>query len=197
LNDGGIEYPLHVFGEHNLQNIAGAREVCLELGISASAFARAISSFSGASKRLQLLSDGEKTSVYLDFAHAPSKLKATVEAMKGHYPDRKLIACMELHTYSSLNADFLGQYRGAMDMADEALVYFNSHALTLKRLPEISKSEVKQAFGRENLIVYNDSSEMLKDILSRDWNDANLLLMSSGNFDGWDVKNIAEKVTSI
>jgi UDP-N-acetylmuramate: L-alanyl-gamma-D-glutamyl-meso-diaminopimelate ligase len=103
---------------------------------------------------------------------------------------------MELHTYSSLNADFLDQYRGAMDKADEALVYFNPHALKMKRLPDINIKQVKQAFGRGDLIVYNDSAEMLKDILAREWKDSNLLLMSSGDFDGWDIHDIAKEITS-
>ncbi|RLD82074.1 MAG: peptidoglycan synthetase [Bacteroidetes bacterium] len=193
---GQDEYPLHVFGDHNLQNIAGAMEVCRELGISDQVFAEAMSSFMGASKRLQLMGDGEDRSVYLDFAHAPSKLAATVNAMKEHYPDRKLVACMELHTYSSLSEDFLKQYKGGMDAADQAMVYFNPHALSIKRLPEITTEQVKEAFGLEGLLVYNDSSEMLSELMDRDWKASNLLLMSSGNFDGWDIPDIAAKITS-
>lgn len=194
LSVNGIEYPIHIFGNHNLQNIQGAMLVCEELGVARDDFARAISSFEGASRRLQLIDESEDTSVYLDFAHAPSKLRATVDAVKGHFPHRKLLACMELHTFSSLNKEFLSQYRGAMDQADIAWVYFNPHTLSLKKLPEITSSDVKEAFGREDMTVYNDSSQMLKDILNQSWKDANLLLMSSGNFDGLDPSAIASLI---
>jgi UDP-N-acetylmuramate: L-alanyl-gamma-D-glutamyl-meso-diaminopimelate ligase len=196
MMESGKEYPLRIFGNHNMQNVAGAMKVCSELGVGGSIFAKAISSFSGASKRLQLVSASGSTAVYLDFAHAPSKLKATVEAMKEQYPHRKLLACMELHTYSSLSKEFLGHYRGGMDKADTALVYFNPHALKIKRLPAITKGMVRQAFGREDLLVYDDSSKMLETLYGIDWKNTNLLLMSSGNFDGWDIKNIAEHITS-
>ena len=191
---GNREFPIHVFGDHNLQNIAGAMEVCSALGISRETFAEAISSFKGASKRLQLIDETRETAIYLDFAHAPSKLKATVSAMKAHFADRTLIACMELHTYSSLNIDFLQQYRGAMDAADTAMVYFNPHTIALKKLPEITRKMVMDAFGRDDLLVYNDSEKMLTDLLKQDWDQSNLLLMSSGNFDGLDVKEISAKV---
>ncbi len=192
---GNEFFPLHVFGDHNLQNIAGAMDVCRALGISDRDFARAISSFMGASKRLQLIEEGITTSVYLDFAHAPSKLAATVKAMKDHYPDRMLVACMELHTYSSLSVEFLDHYKGGMDAADVAVVYFNPHALAIKKLPEITLEQVKEAFGREDLLVYNDSLSMLGHLQGRAWKDTNLLLMSSGNFDGWDIAEIAKRFT--
>ena len=188
------KFPLMVFGDHNMQNIAGAMEVCRALGIRDEVFAKAISTFKGASKRLQLIDENETTSVYLDFAHAPSKLKATVDAVKGHFQHKKLIACMELHTYSSLSKDFLDEYRGSMDKADQAYVYFNPHTLEIKRLPEISIEQVKEAFNREDLKVYNDSSEMLSDLMQQDWDNAMLLLMSSGNFDGLEPSVIAGKI---
>jgi UDP-N-acetylmuramate: L-alanyl-gamma-D-glutamyl-meso-diaminopimelate ligase len=190
----GKQYPLHIFGKHNLENINGAMKVCGELGISEHDFASAISSFKGASKRLQLIDENEHTSVYLDFAHAPSKLKATVAAVKSHFGKRKLIACMELHTFSSLSEEFLEHYSGAMDMADHAYVYFSPHTLALKKLPEISIEQVKQAFGREDLKVFNDSALMMQDLLQQEWADTNLLLMSSGNFDGWDPQDIADRI---
>jgi len=191
---GKREFPIHVFGDHNLQNIAGAMEVCSALGISQETFAEAISSFKGASKRLQLIDETPETAIYLDFAHAPSKLKATVSAMKSHFADRTLVACMELHTYSSLNSDFLQQYRGAMDAADIAIVYFNPHTIALKKLPEITKEMVMDAFGRKDVLVYDDSGKMLMELLKQNWHQSNLLLMSSGNFDGLDVKEISSKV---
>lgn len=193
----GKEYPLQVFGNHNLQNIAGAMEVCKFLGISENSFARAISGFKGAARRLQLLNESDSTSVYLDFAHAPSKLRATIDAVKEHFSDRKLFACMELHTYSSLNKDFLDQYRGTMDKADKAIVYYNPHTIQLKRLEPISIEQVKLAFGREDLEVFNNSSEMLEFLLEEDWHRKNLLLMSSGNFDGLDAKEIASKLCKV
>jgi len=196
LLDTGKEYPLQVFGKHNMQNIAGAMKVCSELGISGEAFAKAISTFSGASRRLQLIAASGSSAVFLDFAHAPSKLRATVEAMKEQYPERKLVACMELHTYSSLSKAFLDQYKGGMDMADVALVYFNPHALKIKRLPAITTEMVKQAFGREDLHVYDDSALMLENLYTMDRENTNLLLMSSGNFDGWDIQSIAQQITS-
>lgn len=187
-------YPLLVFGNHNLENMSGAMKVCSELGIPAHEFAMAISSFKGAAKRLQLIEKNDQTAVYLDFAHAPSKLKATVAAVKSHFDESKLVACMELHTFSSLSKEFLAHYEGAMDAADRAYVYFNPHTLALKKLPEISTEQVKEAFGRDDLMVYNDSSLMLEDLLHQDWRNAKLLLMSSGNFDGLDPKEIAKKV---
>lgn len=196
LIENNNEYPLQIFGRHNLENISGAREVCRELGISGKAFAKAICSFAGASKRLQVVSESESCSVYLDFAHAPSKLKATVEAMKEHFPERKLLACMELHTYSSLSHDFLSHYKGGMGMADKAMVYFNPHALEIKKLPPITKEMVKEAFGREDLEVYDNSEEMLEKLMENKEKNTNVLLMSSGNFDGWDIKEIARQYTS-
>jgi UDP-N-acetylmuramate: L-alanyl-gamma-D-glutamyl-meso-diaminopimelate ligase len=190
------EYPIHVFGDHNMQNMAGAMQVCKSLGVSNKVFATAISSFKGASKRLQLIDENENTSVYLDFAHAPSKLKATVDAVKGHFEEKKLIACMELHTYSSLNKEFLKEYDGAMDKADQAYVYFNPHTLELKKLPEISVEQVKQAFNRDDLKVYNDATEMLSELLQQDMDNTILLLMSSGNFDGLEPADIAKKILS-
>ena len=191
MKSGDSVYPLQVFGEHNLQNIAGAMEICGALGITEAKFSEAISSFKGASKRLQLIDKDENTAVYLDFAHAPSKLKATVTAVKGHFNSKNVVACMELHTYSSLNQDFLAEYKGAMDKADKAFVYFNPHTLELKKLPPISTEQVKEAFGRDDLMVFDDSSQMLDTLLQEDWNNSVLLLMSSGNFDGLEPEKLA------
>ncbi len=194
LRGGGKEYPIKVFGDHNLQNIAGAQEVCRLLGVSDPEFYEAISTFGGASRRLQLIADNAHTAIYLDFAHAPSKLKATVLAMKEHYAKRQLCACMELHTFSSLNRDFLSQYRGAMDAADDAIVFYSPHALSLKRLPDISPEDIRTAFGRDDLKVFSDREEMLSYLLSLNWIDRNLLLMSSGSFDGLDVPGLSKKI---
>jgi UDP-N-acetylmuramate: L-alanyl-gamma-D-glutamyl-meso-diaminopimelate ligase len=190
------ETPLMVFGKHNLQNIQGAWKICLQLGIDDRTFFKAISSFSGASRRLQLLKKNKDSSVYKDFAHSPSKLKATVEALKELYPERELIACLELHTFSSLNKAFLPQYQGCMEKADRPIVYFSHHALALKRLPELTAEEVRTAFKDDRLSIYNDSAKMQEDLLTTDYHNKNLLLMSSGNFDGLDMEELARKVLS-
>jgi UDP-N-acetylmuramate: L-alanyl-gamma-D-glutamyl-meso-diaminopimelate ligase len=189
----GKEIPLMVFGKHNVQNIQGAWKICRKMGVDDETFFEAISSFSGASKRLQLLNKTVDSSVYKDFAHSPSKLKATIEALKELYPERELIACLELHTYSSLNKAFLPLYKGCMDSADRPMIYFSLHALALKRLPELTADEVRIAFADNRLTVYNDSGKMQEDLISLDYRNKNLLLMSSGNFDGLDLEGLAGK----
>lgn len=191
---GEQETPLMVFGRHNVQNTQGAWKICRKIGVDDETFLKAISSFTGASKRLQLLKKNKDSAVYKDFAHSPSKLKATVEAIKELYPERELIACLELHTFSSLNKEFLPQYRGCMDLADKPIVYFSHHALALKRLPELSAEEVKKAFSDDRLTIYNDSGKMQEDLLSMDYRNKNLLLMSSGNFDGLNMEELAGKM---
>lgn len=194
LRGGGKDYPIKVFGAHNLQNIAGAHEICRLLGVADPDFYEAISTFGGASRRLQLIGENTRTAIYLDFAHAPSKLKATVLAMKEHYSNRQLCACMELHTFSSLNKEFLSQYKGAMDAGDEAIVFYSPHALSLKRLPPIYPQDIRDAFGRDDLRVFSDREELQDHLLSLQWKDRNLLLMSSGSFDGLDVPELSEKI---
>jgi UDP-N-acetylmuramate: L-alanyl-gamma-D-glutamyl-meso-diaminopimelate ligase len=195
LIDEGKRVPLLVFGAHNLLNINGARLICQALGIEKEGFYEAISSFKGASKRLELVKKNKKTAIYKDFAHSPSKLKATTEAVKNQFPGRKLIACMELHTFSSLNEKFLSQYHGAMGKADEALVYFNPKTVEHKKLKPITKEQVKAAFGTSNVKVYTDSGNLLDYLLTRSWENKNLLLMTSGNFDGIDFGALADSIT--
>jgi UDP-N-acetylmuramate: L-alanyl-gamma-D-glutamyl-meso-diaminopimelate ligase len=190
----GREIPLMVFGRHNVQNIHGAWQLCREMGVDDETFLDAISSFRGASKRLQLLSGNDETAVYKDFAHSPSKLKATVEAVKELFPNRELVACLELHTYSSLNKEFLPLYKGCMEAADRPVVYFSKHALALKRLPELSEDDVRKAFADPRLRIYNDSAKMQEDLLAVDFAGKNLLLMSSGNFDGLDLEALTGRV---
>ena len=180
----GNKIPLAIFGDHNLQNMEGARLVCNQLKISDEKFYEAIQSFKGASKRLELIAKNDKTAVYKDFAHSPSKLKATTAAVKQQYPNRKLIACMELHTFSSLNATFLKEYHNSMETADEAYVYYSNHTLAHKKLAPITPEEVKQAFGSKNVTVFNHSNELFELLKNKNWNNSVLLLMSSGNFDG-------------
>jgi len=175
-------------------NINGARLVCKELGIAEKDFYRAISSFKGASNRLELIGKNEHTAVFKDFAHSPSKLKATTTAVKEQFPDRQLIACMELHTFSSLNENFLKEYQGAMAKADKAYVYFNPHTIAHKKLKPISAEQVKAAFGSDNVEVFTDSKTLMEVLLKTDFTNKNLLMMSSGNFDGVDVGELGKRV---
>lgn len=193
----GKRFPLQIFGLHNLQNLEGARLICEELGVARTAFYETIASFSGASKRLELVKKSGTVAIYKDFAHSPSKLKATTQALKQQFQDRKLVACMELHTFSSLNANFLGEYLNCMADADEAFIYFNPHTIEHKKLPPITTEQIKKAFGGNNLSVFTDSAELQRRLLDYSWHKANLLLMSSGNFDGMDYQAMAEKVLGI
>jgi len=191
------EVELNIFGEHNLQNIAGAYKICCKLGVSEDDFYASLSNFKGASKRLQTLASNETSNIYLDFAHSPSKLEATTKAVKSQFKDRKLIACMELHTFSSLQENFLPHYKDTMKYADKAYVYFNPETLKHKKLKEITKQQVKDAFASDNVEVFTNSDELMKILYAENWNNKNLLLMSSGNFSGKDLsllaKNIIEK----
>ena len=188
LQDKNEEVPLAIFGDHNLQNLNAARLVCKELMVSESMFLEAIQSFKGASKRLELVKKNENTAIYKDFAHSPSKLKATSAAMKKQFSDRKLVACMELHTFSSLSEDFLQQYAHCMDEPDMAIVYFSPAAIAHKNLDPITKEQVHVSFAREDLMVFTDSQKLQYYLKSLDWNCKNLLMMSSGNFDGIDFE---------
>ena len=186
--------PLKVFGEHNLMNLEGARLICEALAVSKSKFYAAISSFSGASKRLELLEQNNDTAIYRDFAHSPSKLKATTEAVKKQYPERKLIACMELHTFSSLNENFLKEYDKTMIAADEAIVYFNPMTIAHKKLKAISAAQVLAAFGGENVKVFTEAEELVVYLKNKNWKESNLLMMSSGNFNGMDLQKFAKEI---
>jgi UDP-N-acetylmuramate: L-alanyl-gamma-D-glutamyl-meso-diaminopimelate ligase len=189
--------PVMIFGEHNMQNINGARLVCSQLGINDSQYYQAISTFKGAAKRLQLIGSNDNTSIYSDFAHSPSKLEATVRAVKTHYPNRTLVACMELHTFSSLNKNFLGNYKGTMDLADVPIVYYNPDTLIHKRLDMLSEDEVRTAFGSKGLMVVTEPGVLVGELVSMDWKDRNLLMMSSGNFSGIDINELAVKILNM
>ena len=188
----GNEIPLEIFGDHNLQNLNGARLICNELKINDTLFYGAIQDFKGASNRLELITKNENTAIYKDFAHSPSKLKATTQAVKKQYPERKLIACMELHTFSSLNKEFLQEYKDSMSMADEAYVYYSNHTIEHKKLEAITPEEVKAAFGSENVTIYNNSDELFGMLQAKEWDNKVLLLMSSGNFDGKNLNQFGE-----
>lgn len=186
--------PLIIFGNHNLQNLQGALEVCRAIAISDSDFYAAMQSFKGAARRLEPVKETTTSVIYKDFAHSPSKLKATTSAFQAQFPGRKLIACMELHTFSSLNANFLGEYRDSMKSADRALVYFNPHTIAHKKLPPITTNQVKEAFATANVEVYTDSKALTDELKAMQWKDANLLLMTSGNFDGVDFVQLANEL---
>ncbi|MCU4177027.1 UDP-N-acetylmuramate--L-alanine ligase [Carboxylicivirga sp. N1Y90] len=188
----GKEFPMQVFGDHNLQNMNGARLVCNQIGISDDNFLAAMQSFKGAAKRLQLLERDDSTNIYLDFAHSPSKLMATTNAMKQQFTNRRLIAVMELHTFSSLNKDFLPQYKNTMDKADVAVVFFNPSVLKHKKLPALSKEEVHKAFGRDDLLVMTESQELVQYLKKEEIVNSNILLMTSGNFSGLKLNDLAK-----
>ena len=190
----GNEIPLEIFGDHNLQNLNGARLICNELKINDNQFYEAIQDFKGASKRLELITKNDSTAIYKDFAHSPSKLKATTQAVKNQYPDRKLVACMELHTFSSLNKEFLQEYKDSMSTADEAYVYYSNHTIEHKKLAAITPEEVKAAFGSDNVTIYNDSDELFGMLKTKEWEKSVLLLMSSGNFDGKNLNQFGERL---
>jgi UDP-N-acetylmuramate: L-alanyl-gamma-D-glutamyl-meso-diaminopimelate ligase len=182
------EYLLNIFGEHNLQNLAGARMVCHELEITDEQFHEAISTFKGSARRLERIAENDESVVFYDFAHSPSKLKATTAAVKAQFPERKLIAIMELHTFSSLKKEFLPQYNGSMGTADVALVYFNPQTIEHKRLEPITAEQVAQSFATNNIKVYTNSDHLFDDLLNMNRENTNVLIMTSGNFSGKDIK---------
>lgn len=188
------EGDLLVFGDHNLLNLHAAWYACKELGVGAADFVKAIGGFKGAAKRLELMAGGTDVNVYRDFAHAPSKVKATIDAVKQQYPDRSLIAVLELHTYSSLNEQFMTEYKGAMDKADYAAVFYSKHALELKRMPDLPAEKVTAGFAKPGLQVFTDKNELWQWLQQQQYHNASLLLMSSGNYDGLDMAAFAEQV---
>ena len=188
------EVALKVFGEHNLQNMEAARLACRQIGVTDDQFYSVICNFPGASNRLQKIVETQNSVAFKDFAHSPSKLKATVHAVKNQYPERKLIACMELHTFSSLTDDFLPQYAGCMEQADVAFVYYNPEVIHHKRLKEINPEQVKQAFNKKNLEVFTDSQALQTKLRSLNYDNSALLLMTSGNFSGVNLIDFAKEL---
>lgn len=185
---------LGIFGVHNLQNMEGAHEVLRLLGISDDVFYEAISSFTGASKRLESLAESPGTHVFKDFAHAPSKLKATTRAVKEQWPDRKLVAVFELHTFSSLNKSFLSQYKGTLDEADVGLVFYLPDTLKHKNLPAVSTTDIMTAFDRMDILTVTKPDQLERFLLNLNWENTNLLFMSSGNYGGIDLEKLAEDI---
>ncbi|PKV63012.1 UDP-N-acetylmuramate--L-alanine ligase [Pontibacter ramchanderi] len=190
--EGDVEIPL--FGEHNLRNISAAKEVCKKIGIKAHDFYEALKTFKGAAKRLEKLGENSSTVIFRDFAHAPSKVKATTEAMKTQYPQRKLVACVELHTFSSLNKNFLPQYAGALNKADTPIVFFSPKTVEHKRMEMLSEDDLRSAFGNPNLQIFTDSTALLEHLKGMDWQNANLLLMSSGTYQNLDLEALKKAV---
>ncbi|KPM49140.1 UDP-N-acetylmuramate--L-alanine ligase [Jiulongibacter sediminis] len=193
LTDNG-KVPLKIFGEHNMKNLNGAKKILERLAITEEMFYEAIQSFSGAAKRLEKLGENKYTQIFRDFAHAPSKVEATTKAGKELQPERQLIACYELHTYSSLNKDFLPHYAEKLDAADRAVVFYSPHTLEIKKMPAISKDEIKKAFGRDDIEVFTTAEELDSFLKSQNWYNSNLLLMSSGTFGGTDLSQLAKEI---
>ncbi|NNF83147.1 MAG: peptidoglycan synthetase [Flavobacteriaceae bacterium] len=187
--------PLEIFGAHNLNNMMGAKWICQQMGVDEDEFFEAIAGFKGASKRLELMARGKSSAIFKDFAHSPSKVKATTEAVKAQFSDKTLIACLELHTYSSLNAEFLKEYEGALDAADVAVVFYSPHAVEIKKLDPVSKEQIEQALNRPDVIVYTDPDEFSSFVFNLEMTNTALLFMSSGDYGGlnWDkLKNLVD-----
>ena len=200
--DDGVTYidtpdglmPLEIFGDHNLQNLAGAKWVCQHMGIDEEDFYEAIASFKGASKRLEKIAESSEIVIYKDFAHSPSKVKATTEAVKKQYAQRDVIACLELHTYSRLNAEFLAEYNGALDKADKAVVFYSPHAVKIKQLDSVSEQQISNAFQRDDLIIFTNPTEFKEFLFSQKLDQSAVVLMSSGNYGGLDFEEIKQLV---
>ncbi len=187
-SEGGL--PIEVFGKHNLNNLAGAKWICQHMGIQEDEFYEAIATFKGASKRLEKIAQSKNSVAYKDFAHSPSKVEATTKAVKEQYANRTLVACLELHTYSSLNAEFLKEYKGALDAADVAVVFYSPHAVEIKKLDAVSQEQIAEAFQREDLIIYTNPDDFKNFLFSQDFSNKALLLMSSGNYGGLDFEEV-------
>jgi len=184
------DMPIEVFGRHNLNNLAGAKWICQNIGIDENDFFEAISTFKGASKRLEKIAENETCVVYKDFAHSPSKVTATVRAVKEQYPNRQLIACLELHTYSSFNAEFLKDYKGALDSADIASVFYLPESVKIKKLDEVTPLQISNAFQKKDLNIFTDSSTFEEFVFRQNFDNSVLLLMSSGNYGGLDLSKV-------
>jgi UDP-N-acetylmuramate: L-alanyl-gamma-D-glutamyl-meso-diaminopimelate ligase len=184
--------PIEVFGKHNLNNLEGARWICQLMGVQQEDFYEAIATFKGASKRLEKIGQGPTSIAYKDFAHSPSKVRATTQALKSQYPERRLLACLELHTYSSLNPEFLSEYKGTLNDADKAVVFYSPNAVKIKKLDAVSSTQILKAFQREDLVVFTDPAAFQDYLFEQDFTETSLLLMSSGNYGGLDFEKVKE-----
>jgi UDP-N-acetylmuramate: L-alanyl-gamma-D-glutamyl-meso-diaminopimelate ligase len=196
LTEGKNKHPINLFGSHNYQNISGAKEVLKRIGITNDQFFEAMASFQGAAGRLEIVKENTLTTVYKDFAHAPSKVKATVKAVKEIYPSRDLLACVELHTFSSLSKKFLPQYKDSLKNAQVPVVYYNPEKVKAKKLEPLTESDVKNAFANPQVKVFDDARQLETFLLQQTWKNKNLLMMSSGNFGGLDLTQLSEKILS-
>jgi len=187
------DLPVEIFGAHNLNNLAGAKWICQHMGIDEDDFYEAIATFKGASKRLEKIAETKSTVVYKDFAHSPSKVKATTNAVKHQYTNRKLIACLELHTYSSLNADFLKEYKGALDAADIAAVFYSPDAVAIKKLDEVGETQILNAFQRKDLKIFTNPKAFESFLFEQDFDNSAVLMMSSGNYGGLDFSKFLRR----
>lgn len=188
------EIPLRIFGKHNLANLNAARFACRAVGVTDEQFYAAIQSFQGASKRLEMIGNSDNTIVYKDFAHSPSKLKATIQAVREQYPSHHLVACMELHTFSSLSEKFLSEYKNVMNDTDTAIIFFEHKALEHKKLPPITPQMVFDAFGRNDLEIINSSSDLSQRLMQIHHDKTLFLLMSSGDFGGLVLEDLAKNL---
>lgn len=184
------DMPIEIFGKHNLNNLAGAKWICQQMGVDEADFYEAIASFSGASKRMEKIAESSNKVAFKDFAHSPSKVRATTQAVKEQFPNRKLLACLELHTYSSLNAEFLTEYDGALDAADEAVVFYSPNAVKIKQLEEVTSEQIAKALKREDLKIFTNAKAFEEYLFAQNFDDSSLLLMSSGNYGGLDFENL-------
>jgi UDP-N-acetylmuramate: L-alanyl-gamma-D-glutamyl-meso-diaminopimelate ligase len=194
LTNGKERIPIKIFGNHNLQNINGAKELLKKIGISTEQFYKAISTFEGAAGRLEKVKETTTTVVFKDYAHAPSKVRASVRAVKELYPSREIVACLELHTFSSLNKSYLPQYKDSLKGITNAVVFFNPEKLKAKNLEPITEADIKGAFGNNSLKVFDDPKKLEEYLTSQSWANKNLLMMSSGNFAGFDIKTLSERI---
>ena len=190
------DVPLEIFGKHNLQNLEGAKWICQLIGIQEEAFYEAITSFKGASKRLEKLAQNFSSVIFKDFAHSPSKVKATTDSVKEQFANKTLLACLELHTYSSLNAEFLNEYIGALDKADKAVVFYSPDAVAIKKLKTVSKEQIYKAFNRKDLLVFTNPTEFHEFLFKQNLDNTALLLMSSGNYGGLDFEKVTNKINN-
>lgn len=184
------DMPIEVFGAHNLNNLAGAKWICQNMGVDEADFYEAIASFKGASKRLEKIAESKTKVAYKDFAHSPSKVAATTKAVKEQYPDRTLVACLELHTYSSLNAEFLKEYQGALEYAEVAVVFYSPDAVKIKQLEEVTYEQIATSFNRSDLIIYTNPKDFKDYLFNLNLENTALLLMSSGNYGGLNFDEV-------
>ena len=190
------QMPIEVFGKHNLSNLAGAKWICQNMGVDEDDFYEAIGTFKGASKRLEKIAERTNAVAYKDFAHSPSKVAATTKAVKEQYPNRKLIACLELHTYSSFNPEFLKEYKGALDAADEAVVFYLPESVKIKKLKEVTKEQISEAFKRDDLNIQTNAASFKEFVFNKNYDNSVVLLMSSGNYGGLNFDEVKELINN-